>query len=147
MVTHPGLDVAPYEASDVEAVLDCGSRASATGAPTLRVITTHTPTQVAGPVQWSSTLPESNGIMLDAGRLQMAARLQARPGDAVLLAAGDDPLIIARAGASKLIETSLDFGAMTAAAGPEMPLLVNLMFEHLFGKRLLERDRHDRPWA
>ena len=68
----------------------------------------------------------------------MAAQLHARPDDTVLLAAGDDPVIIAREGPSKLIETSLDFGTMAATAGPEIPLLVNLMFEQLFDKTLLD---------
>ncbi len=70
--------------------------------------------------------------------MQVAARLEARPGDVVLLAAGDEPLIVSRAGASKLLETSLDFDAEEALRGPEIPLLVNFMFERLFGGNLLD---------
>ncbi len=136
---HPALTVAPETATDVDAVLDCGSRAAAQGVMTLRVISTQTPMPVPGPLKWSSTLHASNHILLDAGRLLVAARLQARPADVVLLAAADRPLIIARAGASKLIETSLDFGSMANHAGPEVPLLVNLMFEQLFGGILLDQ--------
>ena len=58
--------------------------------------------------------------------------------DAVLLAVGDEPLIVSRAGATKLLETSLDFGSAAIARGPEIPLLVNLMFERLLGSRLLD---------
>jgi hypothetical protein len=36
------------------------------------------------------------------------------------------------------METSLDFGTMAATAGPEIPLLVNLLFEQLFDKSLLD---------
>lgn len=135
--THPGLVLAPYEATDVAAMLDCGSRAAAAGLPTLRVISKHTPTQVAGPVKWSSSLAASSRITLDAGRLRTAARLQAGPTDAVLLAVGNDPIVIDRSGSSKLIETPLDFGSMSATTGPEIPLLVNLMFERLFDAPLL----------
>ncbi len=70
--------------------------------------------------------------------MQVAARLEARPGDVVLLAAGDEPLIVSRTGASKLLETSLDFDAEEALRGPEIPLLVNFMFERLLGGHLLD---------
>ena len=70
--------------------------------------------------------------------MQVAARLEARPGDVVLLAAGDEPVIVSRAGASRLLETSLDFDSEDALRGPETPLLVNLMFERILGGPLLD---------
>jgi hypothetical protein len=70
--------------------------------------------------------------------MQVAARLEARPGDAVLLAAGGEPLIVSRAGASRLVETSLDFGVAENKRDSEIPLLVNLMFDHLFDSQLLD---------
>lgn len=136
--THPALAAAPVGTADVDAALACGSAAPAQGVKTLRVTATHTPLPVPGPLQWSSNLNPSNRLVLDDGRLQMAARLQARPGDSVLLAAGEHALITARSGAPSVIETSLDLGAMAARAGPEVPLLVNLMFEQLLGANLLD---------
>jgi len=135
---HPALALAPQDASDVEAVLDCGSNGTTQRAATVHVIAQRTPVQVSGPVTWASSVPESRRIGLDSARLYVAAQMQARPNDAVLLAAGSDPVIIARNGASKRMETSLDFGTMAATAGPEIPLLVNLLFEQLFDKSLLD---------
>jgi hypothetical protein len=89
-------------------------------------------------VEWSAAVPESSRIRLDSGRLRLASRLQARPADAVLLAVDEEPVIVDRAGASKLLETSLDFASMGITRGPEIPLLVNLMFERLFGRDLLD---------
>lgn len=135
---HPALALAPQDASDVEAVLDCGSNAAAQRAATVRVIAQRTPVQVSGPLTWAATVPESRRIALDSVRLHLAAQLRIQPNDAVLLAAGSEPVIIARKGASNLMQTSLDFGTMAATAGPEIPLLVNLMFEQLLEKSLLD---------
>jgi hypothetical protein len=135
---HPALAMAPQDASDVEAVLDCGSNDTTQRAATIHVVAQRTPVQASGALTWSSAVAESRRIGLESSRLQLAAQLQARPTDAVLLAAGGDPVIIARKGASRRLETSLDFGSMAATAGPEIPLLVNLMFEQLFDKSLLD---------
>jgi hypothetical protein len=80
-----------------------------------------------------AAVPESQRIRLDPEAMKVAARLGARPMDDVLLAAGDEPLIIRRAGPAKVLETSLDFGSQESAHRPEIPLLVNLMFEQLLG--------------
>lgn len=133
---HPAL--ARAHGRDVEAVLDCGAGDAANDAATIRVLADRLPTRPRGALQWSSSLAESRRIGLDEERLRVAARLQARPADTVLLAAGDEPLIVSRAGASKRLETSLDFGSMGATRAAEIPLLVNLMFEHLLGRRLLD---------
>ena len=55
-----------------------------------------------------------------------------------MLAVGGEPLIVSRAGAAKLLETALDFGAAENMRGPEIPLLVNLMFDQLLDRHLLE---------
>ena len=136
--SHPALALAEENATDVDAVLDCGTRGVASAVATIRVLADRLPTPPRGPVQWSSSVPESRRIRLDGERLQVAARLEARPMDAVLLAAGDEPLIVSRAGATKRLETALDFGSAETARGPEIPLLVNLMFERLLGSRLLD---------
>lgn len=138
VATHPALALAPQGATDVEAVLDCGTRGTSSNLATIRVLADRTPAGPPGSVRWSSTVAESHRIGLTPERLQLAARVQARPADTVLLAVGDEPVIVDRAGASRLIETSLDFGSMAIRSGPEVPLLVNLMFERLFGSALLD---------
>ncbi len=105
---------------------------------TIGIRADRTPAQAAGPVQWSSLVAEGNRLPLDTARLQVVARLQARPGDRVLLALGGEPVIVSRAGALRSIETSLDFASTGLANGPEIPLLVNLLFERVLESRLLD---------
>ena len=89
-------------------------------------------------MQWSQQVAEGSRLTLDPARLQIAARLQARPGDQALLALGDEPVIVSRGGAGRFIETSLDFASMGLAGGPEVPLLMNLLFERVLDRRLLD---------
>ncbi len=135
---HPALALAQADAAGADVGLDCGAYRAAGGIPTIRVLADRASTRPLGSVQWSSSVPESRRIPIDVERLRVAAKLQVRPTDAVLLAVGGEPVILSRAGASRLLETSLDFGAMGTTRGPEIPLLVNLMFEHLLGTRLLD---------
>ena len=135
---HPALVVAQGQAADVQAVLDCGALGAAPGVATIRVRADRAPTRPSGPVLWSSAVTDSQRVRLDSGQLLLAARLAARPADAVLLAVGDEPVIIDRAGRSKLLETSLDFGSPEMARGPQIPLLVNWLFERLLASRLLD---------
>jgi hypothetical protein len=90
-------------------------------------------------------VPESRRIRLDAEQMQVAARLEARPGDVILLAAGDEPLIVSRAGASRLLETSLDYVRRRLCAFRDS-LLVNRMFERILGGPV-RRDRDGRGGA
>ena len=135
---HPALAPTPLGAVAAEALVDCGGAAAAKDVPTIRVVADRAPSQPRGSVQWSPGVFESRRIALEADRLQVAARLQARPGDTVLMAVGDDPVVVARAGETKLLETSLDFGAMAATRGPEAPLLLNLLLERLLDQRVLD---------
>jgi len=138
VAAHPALAGASEGATDVDAVLDCGARGAVRDAVSVRVIANRTPKRLYGSVQWSSSVPESRRIRLDPERMQVAARLEARPGDFVLLSVGDEPLIVGRAGATKLLETSLDFDSEDTLRGPEIPLLVNLIFERLLDSHLLD---------
>ena len=135
---HPALVVAQGQAADVQAVLDCGALGAAPGVATIRVRADRAPARPRGPVQWSSAVTDSHRVRLDSGQLRLAARLAARPADTVLLAVGDEPVVIDRAGSTKLLETSLDFGSPELARSPQMPLLVNGLFERLLASRLLD---------
>jgi len=138
VAAHPALALVEQATTDVDAALDCGTRGAVGGVAAIHVLANRMPAPSRGPVRWSSYVPESRRIRIDNERLQVAARLEARPGDVVLLAAGDEPLIVSRAGASSLLETSLDFDSTESLRGPEIPLLVNLMFERLLGAPLLD---------
>jgi hypothetical protein len=133
---HPALTVADANDRDADAALVCGTPARR-GAPTLLALANRLPERLDGPLQWSPAVPESRRLRLDAEQLRAAARLLAEPGDEVLLAAGDEPLIIRRSGPVRVLETSLDF-ASTRSARAETPLLVNLMFEQLLAGPLLD---------
>jgi len=135
---HPALVVAAPDASGVEAALDCGKVAPAHDVASIHVLADRVSARPAGSLQWPSSVAGSDRISLDAEFLRVAAKLKPRPGDTVLLAAGDEPLVVSRAGASMNLETVLDFGAPETTQRPEIPLLVNFLFERLFGGHLLD---------
>ncbi len=135
---HPALAVAKADASDADAALDCGAQRAAGDVPTLRVLADRLPTRPRGLLQWSAAVPESQRFGVDPERLRVAARLRARPGDDVVLAAGDEPLLVRRAGKANVVETSVDFTAAEKSRSPEIPLLTNVMFEQLLGGELLD---------
>ena len=136
VAAHPALRVAPGDAIDVQAALDCGARVPDALA-TIRVRADQLPRPPAGTLLWSAAVPESDRVRLAGERLRVAARLRPGPADAVLLAAGDEPLVVARAGAVARIETSIDFSAPGAGDDPAPALLVDWMFGRLFGSHLL----------
>ncbi len=138
IATHPALILAEESTRDVEAVLDCGTRDVVRDVASIRVIANHAPTRPHGSLQWSSSVPESRRLKLDADRLEVAARLDTRPGDVALLAIDDVPVIVSRVGAAKVLETSLDFNSEEMRRGSEIPLLVNFMFERLLERNLLD---------
>ena len=164
VATHPALSPTPTEsdtagANAVAARLECGgdgaggvsgggeSSGSGSGRvggsavggalPTLRVPAGATARRPAGAAQWSSALAEWQRVHLEPGQLPLAATLALRPHDAVLLALGDEPVIVRRASVAPLLDCALDFTALAAERGAQTPLLVNLLFEQLLGGRLL----------
>ncbi len=135
---HPALAFAGPANADAEATLDCGASGAPAGVPTIRVLADRAASRPPGTLQWSSAVPQSRRIELDADRLQLAAHLQAGPNDAVLLAIGEAPVVVRRAGEARRLETSFDVAAMAAGRGPELPLLVNWLFETVLDRSLLD---------
>jgi len=138
VAAHPALVIVPPGKAGAEAVLDCGTGPESTGMPTLRVIADRVSSRPPGAPRWSSTIAESRRSELDRSRLQIAAHLQARPNDSVLLALGDEPVIVERGGKAKVVETSLDIASIASGRGPELPLLVDFMVGTLLGPGLLD---------
>lgn len=158
VAAHPGLVIAayaaPYTASNPAsnpasspatnpapnpaAVLDCGTARSGAPLPTVRVLAQRTPSWPTGAARWSTRVAPASRLRLDADSLPVAARLQATPADAVLLAIGDEPVIISRGGPATLLETSVDFAALANLHGPQIPLLLNLLLEQVLGPGLLD---------
>ncbi|MEP7138526.1 MAG: BatA domain-containing protein [Caldimonas sp.] len=135
---HPAVAVVPPGTAGADALVACADAALMGDLPKIRIVADRTPVAPAGLVEWSADVPDSRRLALDAGHLRLAARLQARPGDIVLLAVGDEPVAVVRRGQAMLIETSLDFAAMSATRGAATPLLVNLLLERLLDRRVLD---------
>jgi hypothetical protein len=132
------LDLAPLQRRRVIVDPACPpALVAAVATPLLLVRSERMPAKLAraamprGALQWSSAVPASSRPLLEAERLPSTAQLRAGPADSVLLAVGDEPLIVSRAGARRLIETSLDFSSPALQGVPEIPLLANLLFELL----------------
>jgi len=138
VAAHPALALAPADASDVEAVLDCGARGEIRDKATIRMVAERTPVRLRGSIQWPSSIAESRRVKLDPERMLATARLVVRPADIIVLAVGDEPVIVQRAGPPQLVETSLDLGQAELSGGAEVPLLLNLMIERVLGGRLLD---------
>ncbi len=134
--THPGLAVAG--AGPAEAVLACGAGDTARNLPTVHTRAERTPWRPPGTLMWSAAVPDARRVRLNGEALQLAAPLAAAPGDSVMLALGEAPVIVSRAGTPPLIETAVDFTAAPRAGDAETPLLLNLMFESLLGAALLD---------
>ncbi len=135
---HPALTLVPSDAGAAEAMLDCGTGGAATGLPTIHVLVDRAASRPRGALQWSSEVAQARRSDLDTDRLRVAAHLQVRPTDSVLLAIGDEPTVVRRAGEARRLETSFDFTAIAATRGPELPLLVNWMFETVLDRSLLD---------
>jgi hypothetical protein len=138
IATHPALSALPAGTAGADAALDCASVRTATPIPRIQVRTDRLSQPAAEPLRWSSTVPASQRIRLDVDRLRYSAPLSPRPGDDVLLAAGDQPLVVRRVGEPAVIETTLDFGAAEMASDAQVPLLVNWLAECLFDAPLLD---------
>lgn len=135
--SHPALVVVP-SAVGAQAVLNCGAPDAAPAIATISVRADRTPARPAGPLQWSASVAEADRLPLEPAQVLLAARLPVRPADRVLLALGNEPVIVSRAGAVPHIETALDFAAAGLVNQPQIPLLVNVLFETLLGTRLLD---------
>ncbi|WP_144290021.1 hypothetical protein [Ideonella sp. A 288] len=138
VAAHPALTVAAAGAADADAALHCGTADAARRVPTIHARADRAPARATGAVQWSTAVADARRVRLDTDRLALAARLQPRPADTVLLAIGGEPVIVGRAGAPTQVDTSLDFATMALAPGADTPLLVNLMAEQVLDARLLD---------
>jgi len=138
VVAHPALVLARADAGDAEAALDCGTSGAAHDLPTIRVVAQGSASRPRGALKWSSAVPQSRRSELDGDRLRVAAHLLPQAADVVLLAIGDEPVIVRRAGAVSRLDTSFDFAAMAVSRGPELPLLVDWLFETVLDRRLLD---------
>jgi hypothetical protein len=138
VATHPALSPATPDATEVDAAVDCGTAPDKRRAPTIRLRADRASQTGTGALQWSARVPDTQRPRLDAGKLALAAHLDEGHGQTVLLAIGDEPVIVDRAGSPRVLDTALDFDAMAATRGPEVPLMVNWLFEHLLGRRLLD---------
>lgn len=137
LASHPALTVVPAASGHAEARLLCRPADAPVTLPSVRVLADQLASPVRGPLQWAAALGDSGRLAVDPQRLRVAARLQARAADSILLAAAGEPLMLLRAGTPAQVETGLDF-TPTGAPAPQVPLLVNLMFEQLWGQRLLD---------
>jgi hypothetical protein len=134
---HPALVPAPWQSSGVDALINCTAAAIRANVPTLHVSSGRIAAVPSRSLRWSSVVIESRRISVEPEALQRSTKLDLRPDDTVLLARGNDALIVRRAGASTLIETALDFTSARLVHGPELPLLVQFLTDELFGRDLL----------
>jgi hypothetical protein len=136
---HPALVHVAWQSSGVDALITCAAATTAANVPKLHVSTARMAVVASRPLRWSSAVAESRRISVEPEALQSSTRLDVRPDDTVLLASGDDALIVRRAGASTLIETALDFTSTRFVRRPEFPLIVQFLTDELFGADLLNR--------
>ncbi|MFO1270657.1 MAG: hypothetical protein U1F50_03080 [Rubrivivax sp.] len=129
----------PGEAGGADLAVDCSAAAAPADVPTLRVLPPRA-APAASTLRWADTVATPRRVALDDGALWTAGdALQPAAGDLVLLAAGDEPLLLRRQGTGPaMLETSVDFEATARHAGTAVPLLVDLMLETLAGAPLLD---------
>jgi Aerotolerance regulator N-terminal len=139
VAAHPALALALPSVDKAEARLDCGASGAPSDLPRIRVLADGARSRPRGALRWSSAVPQSRRSEFDTDRLQVAAHLQPRPSDTVLLAIGAEPVIVSRAGEARQLETSFDFAALAAGRGPELPLLVNWLLETVLDRSLLDQ--------
>jgi hypothetical protein len=139
IVAHAALMPVAWQSSGVDALIICGASPITANVPQLHVSGGRIAAVPSPSLRWSSTVPESRRISVEPEALQRSATLDVRPGDTVLLASGDDALIVRRAGAPTRIETALDFNSARLVHRPELPLIVQFLTDELFGADLLNR--------
>jgi hypothetical protein len=142
---HPALRAQDEAAADASAQVRCGGPAASSPLPTLAVQADRLAVRAQGPWAWGGALPGAARIEPPEGGLPLSARLAVAPGDQVLLAAGDQPVLVRRDGSPVQLITALDFDALAAERSPALPQLANLMLEQLLQRPLLgELVRHER---
>jgi hypothetical protein len=135
---HPGLRATTGR--DAGLIIDCGS-AWGRDVPVPRLLLRQgTPEQFdASSVVWSQA---ATGAPPRVARFppQARGRLDApRAVDEVLLAAGEVPLVIQRAGSPRTVETSLDLAAAGLTGTDTVPLLFAFLTDAALGASLLDR--------
>jgi hypothetical protein len=138
IAAHPALARVDPGSVAVDAILDCGGRVGGIDAAVVRVRHDRVATPAQGTARWAASIPESRRVVLPPGRMRIAAHLERNAGDEVLLAIGDEPVVVRRRGSSGIVETSLDLASAERTRRPEVPLIVNLMLEQLLDERLLD---------
>jgi len=129
VAAHPALQAAPATAR-----LHVACSAGPHAGPTLRWLADSLPMSAEGALQWAAGVAPSRRPALDASRLRITAELAPRAGDAVLLAAGGQPVLVLRGGGVPQAEVALDADAL----GADLPLLLDFAAEQLFGRPLLD---------
>lgn len=139
IAAHPALKAT--HGGDARLVIDCGSGWGRE--PAVPRIALHPgtpePFDAAG-ILWSPSVNAVERRFAATMPAQARGRLDAaRPADEVLLAAGEVPLVIARAGPPRVVETSLDLGAADSAANGFAPLAMAFLVDTALETPLLDR--------
>lgn len=135
---HPALRVTTSR--DAGLIVDCGS--AWTGrVPVPRMVLRQGPPEQfdASSLLWSQAAAGAPPLVASFP-LRTRGRLDApHPADAVLLAAGDVPLVIRRAGIPRTVETTLDLGAAELQGTDTVPLLFAFLADAALDASLLDR--------
>ena len=139
IAAHPALKTT--RGGDARLVVDCGS-GWGRDLPVPRVALhqgTPAPYEAAA-LLWSPAVTSAQRRLGDTLPASARGRLDAAgPADDVLLAAGEVPLVIVRAGSPRIVETSLDLGATESAGGEAAPLALAFLIDTALDTPLLDR--------
>ncbi len=135
---HPALRTTTGR--DAGLIIDCGS-GWGSDVPVPRLALRQGPPEqfAASSVLWSQAAPGASP-RLASFPPRARGRLDApRSVDEVLLAAGEVPLVIRRAGSPRTVETSLDLGATEMTGTDTVPLLFAFLADAALGVSLFDR--------
>jgi hypothetical protein len=135
---HPALRATT--GGDAGLIIDCGS-AWGRDVPVPRMVLRQGPPEQfdASSVLWSQAATAAPPRIASFPP-RARGRLDApRSGDEVLLAAGELPLVIRRAGSPRTVETSLDLGAAELTGADTVPLLFAFLADTALDASLLDR--------
>jgi len=139
VAAHPALQAT--RGDDARLVIDCGS-GWGRNLPVPRVVLHPGPPRSfdRAALVWVASVPIGQRQFIDSlPPIALGPLDAARPTDAVLLAAGENPLVILRAGPARLVETSLDLGSTEAAASDAAPLTLAFLVDLALDSPLLDR--------